>query len=416
MNKLRFKPSLLLSGCRQRSISEVDSIQSKLHWNASLIRCYAAFNFVDDSSSEKRITDRGSVEKFPFEPSSGQQSPALSGHEVQVLQNLECSEPNYSEKDDDDDFAELGLPLVKMKKSSVHGEQSQKLMVNETEKDSIPPSVSSLLGKLRSSTKIPPKQNIHHPGLHFNLEDRNGVSRTKGGSEMRKKITSNIPSHKGSNCVIIEKVPLSITVSQLREAMSIHGEVSSAFMSRGHNGSQSCRIEFKTVESSERALVAQQVTVGNFYLEIHSLHAPEIYTVRISNISMDTAEPTIHSVCMSCGSVEGLWRMKEGYVDVLFSIKDHFAIQTVLKKLNDVRIHDCQWSPQLLPKNTRNSVINSSDAKQGVGSQISNLIRGLKEQLQMKRIHLEDLENLHHAIIHLKECPSASHNRSQELL
>ena len=78
--------------------------------------------------------------------------------------------------------------------------------------------------------------------------------------------------------------------------------------------------------------MAQQVTVGNFYLEIHSLHAPEIYTVRISNISMDTAEPTIHSVCMSCGSVEGLWRMKEGYVDVLFSIKDHFAIQTVLKK------------------------------------------------------------------------------------
>eukprot|EP00268_Persea_americana_P050442 TRINITY_DN5486_c1_g1_i12.p1 TRINITY_DN5486_c1_g1~~TRINITY_DN5486_c1_g1_i12.p1 ORF type:complete len:101 (+),score=10.94 TRINITY_DN5486_c1_g1_i12:271-573(+) len=85
-------------------------------------------------------------------------------------------------------------------------------------------------------------------------------------------------------------------------------------------------------------------------------------------------------------------------------------------RLNDVRIHDCQWSPQLLPKNTTNSVINSSDAKQGVGSQISNLIRGLKEQLQMKRIHLEDLENLHHAIIHLKECPSASHNRSQELL
>lgn len=83
-------------------------------------RCYAAFNLVDDSSSEKRITDRGPVEKFPFKPSSGQQSPALSGHEVQVLQNLECSGPNYSEKDDDDDdFAELGLPLVKMKKSSL---------------------------------------------------------------------------------------------------------------------------------------------------------------------------------------------------------------------------------------------------------------------------------------------------------
>lgn len=118
-------------------------------------------------------------------------------------------------------------------------------MVDETEKDSIPPSVASSLGKLRSSTKIPPKQNIHQPGLHFNLEDRNGVSRTKTGSEMWKKSTYNIPSHKGSNCVIIEKVPLSITASQLREAMSTYGEVSSAFMSRGHNGSQSCRIEFK---------------------------------------------------------------------------------------------------------------------------------------------------------------------------
>lgn len=118
-------------------------------------------------------------------------------------------------------------------------------MVNESEKDSMPPSVASLLGKLKSSTKIPPEQNIHQPGLHFNLEDRNGVSRTKTGSETWKKITYNVPSHKGSNCVIIEKVPSSITVSQLREAMSIHGKVSSAFMSRGHNGSQSCRIEFK---------------------------------------------------------------------------------------------------------------------------------------------------------------------------
>lgn len=289
-------------------------------------------------------------------------------------------------------------------------------MVNESEKDSMPPSVASLLGKLKSSTKIPPEQNIHQPGLHFNLEDRNGVSRTKTGSETWKKITYNVPSHKGSNCVIIEKVPSSITVSQLREAMSIHGEVSSAFMSRGHNGSQSCRIEFKTVESLKRALVARRVTVRNFHLEIHSLHAPEIYTVRISNISMDTAEPTIHSICKSCGSMEGLWRMKEGYVDVLFSIKDHFTVQTVLKRLNDVRINGCQWSAQLLPKNTTNSVISSSDAKQGVGSQISNLMSGLRRQLRMKKIHLEDLENLHHAIIHLKECSSASHNRSQELL
>lgn len=78
-----------------------------------------------------------------------------------------------------------------------------------------------------------------------------------------------------------------------------------------------------------------------------------------------------------------------------------------------MRINDCQWSAQLLPKNTTNSVINSSDAKQGVGSQISNLMRGLKDQLHMKRIHLEDLENLHHAMVHLKEYYSASHNRSQ---
>lgn len=85
-------------------------------------------------------------------------------------------------------------------------------------------------------------------------------------------------------------------------------------------------------------------------------------------------------------------------------------------RLNDVRINDCQWSAQLLPKNTTNSVISSSDARQGVGSQISNLMTDLKRQLQMKRVHLEDLENLHHAIFHLKECSSASHNRAQELL
>lgn len=78
-------------------------------------------------------------------------------------------------------------------------------------------------------------------------------------------------------------------------------------------------------------------------------------------------------------------------------------------RLNDVRVDDCQWSAQLLPKVTTNSMTNGSDAKAGVGSQISNLIGGLKEQLQMKRIYLEDLENLHHAILHLKECSSTGH-------
>lgn len=118
-------------------------------------------------------------------------------------------------------------------------------MVNASEKAGRLALATSLPGKVESSTNIPPKQNIHQPGFSFNLEDRNGVSRTKAESEMWKHAAHNIPSHKSSNCVIIDKVPLHISVSQLREAMSVYGEVSNAFMRSDHNGSKSCQIEFK---------------------------------------------------------------------------------------------------------------------------------------------------------------------------
>lgn len=89
--------------------------------------------------------------------------------------------------------------------------------------------------------------------------------------------------------------------------------------------------------------MARRVTIRNYHMEIRNLHVQEsllskkihdreIFTLRISNISMNTAAPTIHSICTSCGPIEGLWKMKEGYVDVSFSSKDILAVQSVLKK------------------------------------------------------------------------------------
>lgn len=94
------------------------------------------------------------------------------------------------------------------------------------------------------------------------------------------------------------------------------------------------------MESKERALAAERIAVKNCHLPVQGVQSPKIrdvqspenIAVRITNISIETTDPAIHAMCMSCGHVSGLARTKEGAVDVMFSVKDSSAAQTIVKR------------------------------------------------------------------------------------
>nr|XP_010914539.1 uncharacterized protein LOC105039917 [Elaeis guineensis] len=169
----------------------------------------------------------------------------------------------------------------------------------------------------------------------------------------------------------------------------------------------------ESVESKERALGAERITVKNCHLpvrgvrslKIQGAQSPENVAVRITNIRIEITEPAIHSICMSCGHVLGLARTEEGAVDVMFRVKDSSTAQTIVKRLNDVCLDHCQWSAQLLPEFGQNLRSKLSDSQWSTGSQISNFIGASQKHLRMKQIYLEDLEELHHAILHLRDKP-----------
>ena len=74
------------------------------------------------------------------------------------------------------------------------------------------------------------------------------------------------------------------------------------------------------------------ITVRNRHLPIRPLLVPETATIRIKNISDETAEAAIHSICMSFGSLEGLSRTREDAIDVLYNVKDNLELQIILKR------------------------------------------------------------------------------------
>ena len=170
---------------------------------------------------------------------------------------------------------------------------------------------------------------------------------------------------KGSSSVSIEKIPSSVKLSQLKEALSVFGKISKASMRSKIKKDDCCNIQFevrilivfyfgcpslfspffwcgclisiwftcfKSVESFEKAISVGVITVKNHILPIRPLLVEDTVTFRISNISSETADSTIYSMCMLYGTLEGLVRTKKGEVDALFGVKDNSDSQRILKK------------------------------------------------------------------------------------
>ncbi|CAL5433429.1 unnamed protein product [Camellia sinensis] len=318
-----------------------------------------------------------------FLNTDGHSNRTLARLQLQGIESLKRS--LYSFVDDDDDFSELGPATAQ------RAAKQLKLMTEKRE-----------LYGVKTSPSVPRK-----------LQNQNYDSRYA----VNTKNASHLPN---SSSITIEDVPSIVKLSQLIGAISIFGEISRASMRTLPNGLHCCDVEF---QSRRRAVSAGGITVKSFHLPIHPPHPLETVTIRIKNISNETADAAIHSICMSFGSLEGLARTEEDAVDALYSVKDNLDLQSILKnctplgvivsspgyigsRLNATFTGDRRWSASLLSRDcTPAAMSNNEDSKHKLGLQISSHLKKLKRSLSMKKIDVEDLESLHLAILHLEETP-----------
>ena len=174
----------------------------------------------------------------------------------------------------------------------------------------------------------------------------------------------NASNFNSSSSISVEKIPSSVKLSQLKEALSTFGKISMASMRSKPKKCGCCYIQFevlfffffffvhpsspsffwrgcliskwiscfKSAESCERAISAGVIAINSYILPIHPLLVEDNVTFSISNISSETADSTIHSICMSYGPLEGLVRTKKGVVDALFGVKNNSDLQSILEK------------------------------------------------------------------------------------
>ncbi|XVE73403.1 hypothetical protein DITRI_Ditri11bG0115400 [Diplodiscus trichospermus] len=311
---------------------------------------------------------------------------SLQSKRFQSLQPL-----HTSNSDDDDDFAELGLPVARA------GCVIPKLMTEKREplleiSDTIKKShglyveTDSCLKIKGISTKVGISSPVPSLAIENNNDGRSNFS---------------------SSCsVTIKNVPSIVTLLELKEAVSLLGNVSKASKRSVPNGLDCCDIEFKSSESSRKALSVGKITVKNFNLPICPLPSSKTITIRISNINSDAADSAIHSTCTLCGPLEGLLRSKEDVVDALFSVQGEEDTKTILNKLNSTVLDECKWSAQLQHSESPAMAVTENDNSQDdLGIKISGHLAELKREIVLKNICAEDLECLHHSVLHLENHP-----------
>lgn len=331
--------------------------------------------------------------------------------------------------EENDNFTELyssstGSQSVKLATAIEKGSSSRKERRPSANSEATLPEESfcKMLGSVPTSSRsIParkPSINFEKNGervdsaqfseLRFILGDHQKVGKEKKDELAGKQMSLNQVKESntilgGERSVRIEYVPRGITLFHLREALSIHGEIVGSFSQNGDNAMPTCYIEFKTKEAKERALSARWLFVNGKQLSISRSDCPATTIVRISNLSPQTTATTVHSVCMSYGNVESLQTRKDGSMDVHYSIHELLNMPKILEMLNEVAINDSRWIAQPAPRLPQ-GLAKTPEGQKWVGKQLSNYIGDIKKHLQLIRIYSEDMEELHNAVRHIKEC------------
>lgn len=332
---------------------------------------------------------------------------------------------------EEDDFSELGLPVEQSvgtfpmlmtekpetfkkqrsistkKPSSLPPESIEKLtgtaskQNNCASKNSVSTKKASSLPSesIRKLVNTFSKQNNCASTPHLKPENNTDASCSK----LAKKNASNF---KSSTSVTIENVPSLLHLRRLKEAVSTYGKISNASMRAVPNGLDCCDIEFESVESRNRAVSVGRITLENFNLPILPLHVLHIVSLRISNVSSETDDSLIRSLCMSCGPLEGMVRDKD-IVDASFSIRGKSDTEKIQKRLNQTIVDACKWSACLQTVMPTAVVTNNdNNAELHLGLEVSGKIHELKSQISLTQVLAEDLEYLYHALLHLQSHPS----------
>lgn len=337
----------------------------------------------------------------------------------------------HSCADEEDDFSELGLPVERSvgtfpmlmtekpetfkrsistkKASSLPPESIEKLTAtaskqnncaSKKQKSVSTKKASSLLSEsIRKLVNTFSKQNNCASTPHLKPENNTDAS----CSNLAKKNASNF---KSSTSVTIENVPSLIHLCRLKEAVSTFGKISNASMRAVPNGLDCCDIEFESVESRNRAVSVGRITLENFNLPILPLHVLHLVSIRISNVSSETDDSLIRSLCMSCGPLEGMVRDKD-IVDTSFSIRDKSDTEKIQKRLNQTIVDACKWSACLQTVMPADVVTNNdNNAELHLGLEVSCKIHEMKSQISLTQVLAEDLEYLYHELLHLQSHPS----------
>ncbi|KAK9035605.1 hypothetical protein V6N11_077640 [Hibiscus sabdariffa] len=292
---------------------------------------------------------------------------------------------------DDDDFAELGLPVERVEgvvRKLKTGKPEYFLKIGGAEK------------KLNGS---PFKSDSH---LKIN-DVSHKVEKSSVPSLDLLNDNDKISDFRTSHSVTIKNVPSIIDSLELKEAISVFGKVSKFSKRSVPNGLDCYDIEFKREKASKKVLSMGYVTVKEVSLQIWPLQSSETVIIRISNISLETAESAIHFTCKSCGLLEGLVRLKEDVVDASFRAKSESDTKTILKKLNSTVMDESKWSADLQhsesPSMAKTESGNAED--DDLAFKIGGHLTDLEREILMKKIHVEDLQHLHSCLLHLEDHP-----------
>lgn len=332
---------------------------------------------------------------------------------------------------EEDDFSELGLPVEQSVGTfpmlMTEKPETFKRSISTKKPSSLPPeSIEKLTGtaskqnncaskkqnsvSTKKASSLPSesirnlvntfsKQNNCASTPHLKPENNTDASCSK----LAKKNASNF---KSSTSVTIENVPSLLHLRRLKEAVSTYGKISNASMRAVPNGLDCCDIEFESVESRNRAVSVGRITLENFNLPILPLHVLHIVSLRISNVSSETDDSLIRSLCMSCGPLEGMVRDKDT-VDASFSIRGKSDTEKIQKRLNQTIVDACKWSACLQTVMPTAVVTNNdNNAELHLGLEVSGKIHELKSQISLTQVLAEDLEYLYHALLHLQSHPS----------
>lgn len=330
---------------------------------------------------------------------------------------------------EEDDFSELGLPVEQSVGTfpmlMTEKPETFKRSISTKKPSSLPPeSIEKLTGTASKQNNCASKNSVSTKkasslpsesirNLVSTFSKQNNCASTPylkpenntdaSCSKLAKKNASNF---KSSTSVTIENVPSLLHLRRLKEAVSTYGKISNASMRAVPNGLDCCDIEFESVESRNRAVSVGRITLENFNLPILPLHVLHIVSLRISNVSSETDDSLIRSLCMSCGPLEGMVRDKD-IVDASFSIRGKSDTEKIQKRLNQTIVDACKWSACLQTVMPTAVVTNNdNNAELHLGLEVSGKIHELKSQISLTQVLAEDLEYLYHALLHLQSHPS----------